>query len=53
VELYDAARIGSWVIGRAAEIAVFSEAESAESLRPTALLDQLGRAFADMRQRVF
>jgi hydroxyethylthiazole kinase-like uncharacterized protein yjeF len=46
---YDAARLGSWLIGRAAELAIFSGAESTETLRPTALLDHLGQAFGDLR----
>ena len=51
--LYEAARTGAWLLGRAAELCIFSGAESAESLRPTALLGQLGRAFTDLRAGVF
>lgn len=47
--LYDAARLGAWLIGRAAECAIFSGCESAETLRPTALLDSLPDAFAALR----
>jgi NAD(P)H-hydrate epimerase len=50
LELYDAARLGAWLIGRAAECAIFSERESAETLRPTALLDALAAAFQDLRR---
>ena len=42
--LYDAARLGAWLMGRAAECALFSGHESAETLRPTALLDALADA---------
>jgi NAD(P)H-hydrate epimerase len=51
--LYDAARLGAWLLGRGAEIAVFGGGESAETLRPSALLDRLGAAFADLRAKVF
>jgi len=47
---YDAARLGSWVIGRAAEIAIFQGEESAESLIPTGLLSCLGQAFKSLRE---
>jgi NAD(P)H-hydrate epimerase len=50
--LYDAARLGAWLIGRAAEVAIFSGAESPESLRPTALLNEIGGAFTDLRDSV-
>ena len=38
--LYDAARVGAWVCGRAAEIAVFEKAESEESLLPRHVLEK-------------
>jgi NAD(P)H-hydrate epimerase len=50
--LYDAARLGAWLAGRAAECAIFSGHESAESLRPSALLEHFGAAFADLHARV-
>lgn len=50
---YDAARVGSWVIGRAAECAVFEGGESAESLTATTLLGYLGRAFDDLRDGAY
>ena len=50
--LYDAARIGAWLCGRAAEIAVGPGGESEESLTPTILLEHLGRAFNDLRAGV-
>jgi NAD(P)H-hydrate epimerase len=49
LSLYDAARMGAWVVGRAAERALFNGIESAETLRPTAVLDALGGAFKDLR----
>ena len=50
---YDAACIGSWINGRAAEIAISSEAVSAESLSAGVVLDYLGHAFHDLRQLGF
>ncbi|HEY1581828.1 MAG TPA: NAD(P)H-hydrate dehydratase, partial [Chthoniobacterales bacterium] len=44
-----AARIGAWVCGRAAEIAIFQGSASEESLLPTDLLDHLGSAFRELR----
>ncbi len=46
---YEAASIGAWVCGRAAEIALVQCGASAESLAPTDVLEQLGRAFASLR----
>jgi hydroxyethylthiazole kinase-like uncharacterized protein yjeF len=46
---FDSARLGAWVCGRAAEIAIFSGGRSEESLIATDLLDQLGEAFQDFR----
>ena len=46
---YDAARLGAWLCGRAAEIAVFNGSASEESLLPTDLLAHLGAAFDDLR----
>ena len=47
MSLYDAASMGSWVLGRAAEIAVYSGECSMESLAATDVADHLGRAFDD------
>ncbi len=47
--LYDAARLGAWLCGRAAELALIASQESEESLTPGALLAQLGAAFHDLR----
>jgi len=46
---YDAACLGSWLLGRAAEIAISSSEESPESLCPSDVLRHLGRAFTSLR----
>jgi NAD(P)H-hydrate epimerase len=50
LSLYDAARVGAWACGRAAEIAIFEDGESEESLLPRDVLKNLGRAFTELRQ---
>jgi NAD(P)H-hydrate epimerase len=45
----DAARLGAWLCGRAAEIAIFSGRASEESLLPRDVIDHLGAAFCDLR----
>ena len=45
----DAARLGAWLCGRAAELAIFSGTSSEESLLPGDVLDHLGAAFRDLR----
>jgi NAD(P)H-hydrate epimerase len=50
VSLYDAARVGAWVCGRAAEIAIFEKGESQESLLPRDVLKNLGAAFSELHQ---
>ena len=45
----EAARVGAWVCGRAAEIAIFNGLASEESLLPSDLLDHLGAAFKELR----
>lgn len=47
-DAYTAASLGAWVCGRAAEIAV-TRGSSEESLTPTDVLDNLGRAFDSLR----
>ena len=47
---YDAARLGAWLCGRAAELAIFAGCASEESLLPRDVLDQLGAAFSDLRE---
>ena len=46
---YDAARVGAWLCGRAAEIAIFNGNASEESLLPSDVLDHLGAAANDLR----
>jgi len=48
LSLYDAARVGAWSCGRAAEIAIFENAESEQSLLPRDVLKNLGRAFTEL-----
>ena len=47
--LHDAARLGAWLCGRAAELAVFSGAESEESLAATHVIARLGEACKNLR----
>ena len=46
---YDAARLGAWIGGRAAEIAVFNSGHSEESLLPRDVVNHLGAAFNALR----
>lgn len=46
---YDAARLGAWLSGRAAEIALFERDASEQSLCAPDLLANLGRAFRSLR----
>lgn len=48
--LYDAARVGAWACGRAAEIAIFERGESEESLLPSDVVENLGAAFWELHQ---
>jgi NAD(P)H-hydrate epimerase len=50
VSLYDAARVGAWACGRAAEIAIFERGESEESVLPRDVLKNLGAAFWELHQ---
>jgi len=45
---YDAARIGAWLCGRAAEMAIFNDNQSEQSLLPRDVLDHLGEAFKEL-----
>lgn len=47
----NAARVGAWVCGRAAELAIFTGNASEESLLPRDVLDHLGAAFKELRAR--
>jgi hydroxyethylthiazole kinase-like uncharacterized protein yjeF len=49
LSMYDAARVGAWACGRAAEIAIFQAGQSEESLLPRDVLAHLGVAFKDLR----
>jgi hydroxyethylthiazole kinase-like uncharacterized protein yjeF len=50
LSLYDAARAGAWLCGRAAELAIFQGGGASEqSLLPSDVLAHLGRAFQDLR----
>jgi NAD(P)H-hydrate epimerase len=49
LSLFDAARVGAWICGRAAELEIASGEQSQESLAATDLPGQFGRAFCDLR----
>jgi len=49
LSLFDCGRIGAWACGRAAELSVFQEGESEESLLASNVLANLGRAFDELR----
>ncbi len=49
LSLYDAARLGAWVCGRAAELAIHQGDASEESFCATDLLSHLGLAFKALR----
>ena len=49
LELYDSARLGAWLCGRAAELAVLG-GESEESLSATHVVSHLGAAFRELRE---
>jgi NAD(P)H-hydrate epimerase len=49
LSLYDSARIGAWLCGRAAEIAIFNGEQSEQSLLPRHVLDHLGEAFKELQ----
>ena len=51
--LYDSARLGAWLCGRAAECAITRGPESEESLSATHIITRLGQAFRDLRAGVF
>jgi NAD(P)H-hydrate epimerase len=48
----EAARLGAWVCGRSAEIALRDGRFSQESLSARAVIDFLGPAFCDLRNGV-
>jgi len=45
---YDAARVGAWLCGRAAEMAIFNGNQSEQSLLPRDVLNHLGDAFKEL-----
>ena len=48
LSLYHAARVGAWLCGRAAEIAIFNNGQSEQSLLAHDVLDHLGDAFKEL-----
>ena len=48
LSLYDAARVGAWVCGRAAEMSIFQSGQSEESLLSRDVLNHLGNAFNEL-----
>src|SRR6185295_20219815 len=48
LELYDSARLGAWLCGRASELAILGT-ESEESLSATHVISHLGAAFRELR----
>jgi hydroxyethylthiazole kinase-like uncharacterized protein yjeF len=48
LSLYDAARVGAWACGRAAEMAIFQGGESEESLLPRDVRAHLGAALNEL-----
>src|SRR5437588_5184910 len=48
LSLYDGARVGAWVCGRAAEMSIFQSSQSEESLLSRDVLNHLGNAFNEL-----
>ena len=48
LSLYDTARVGAWLCGRAAEIAIFNGNQTEQSLLPRDVLNHLGDAFKEL-----
>jgi ADP-dependent NAD(P)H-hydrate dehydratase / NAD(P)H-hydrate epimerase len=46
---FEAARVGAWACGRAAEISIFNNGESQQSLLPRDVLTNLGRALGELQ----
>jgi len=46
---FDAARLGAWACGRAAEISIFNKGESQQSLLPRDVLTNLGHALGELQ----
>lgn len=49
MSLYDAARLGAWLCGRSAELAIFHGNSTEQTLLPSDVLDNLGRALFDLQ----
>jgi hydroxyethylthiazole kinase-like uncharacterized protein yjeF len=49
LSLFDSARVAAWVCGRAAELAMFNNGASEQSLLPRDVLEHLGGAFRDLQ----
>jgi NAD(P)H-hydrate epimerase len=49
LSVYDAARLGAWVCGRAAELAIFKGNASEQSLVPSDVVENLGGAFRELQ----
>ncbi len=45
---YEAGRVGAWLCGRAAEIAIFNGTQCEQSLLPRDVLDHVGEAFKEL-----
>jgi hydroxyethylthiazole kinase-like uncharacterized protein yjeF len=50
---FDAGRLGAWVCGRAAELAIFNGPHSEESLSAMTVIEHLGNAFKQLRNTCF
>lgn len=53
LSMYDVARIGAWACGRAAEMSVFQDGASEESLVASDVIANLGEAFNELRSPLF
>ena len=50
LSLFDGARVAAWVCGRSAELTLFNNGASEQSLLPRDVLEHLGRAFRDLQR---
>lgn len=50
---YDAGRLGAWLCGRAAELAIFNGPHSEESLSAMVVVQSLGEAFRELREHCY
>jgi NAD(P)H-hydrate epimerase len=49
LSIYDSGRVGAWTCGRAAEMSIFQDGASEESLLASDVLAHLGAAFNELR----